>query len=355
MNRPGEAPPRDLSRTVLAVLLLVVLIGGALWIVRPFVMPTVWASMLVVATWPLLLRLERIFGGRRGAAATGMTVALILVLLVPLSLAIGAVVANADDVSAKVEELKSYQVPPPPHFLEKVPLVGERLVARWREAQAGGPGYLTAKLSPFLSGAVRWLIASAGSAGRLTVDLLITVVVAAILYVNGDRAAKGLSMFATRLIGKRGDHVVRLGGQAIRGVALGVVVTALAQGAAAGLGLLVVGIPYPLALTALCFVLAVAQIGPLPVLLPAVIWTWWDRGTVWGVGFLVWSVLVGLINNFLQPVLIKRGADLPMLLIFVGVVGGLVSAGIVGIFVGPVLLAVTYTLLVDWVREARAE
>jgi predicted PurR-regulated permease PerM len=350
-----EAPPRDLSRTVLAVLLLVVLIGGALWIVRPFVMPTVWATMLVVATWPLLLRLERLFGGRRTAAAAAMTAALILVVLVPLSLAIGAVVANADDVATKVEELKSYQVPPPPNFLAKVPLAGERLVAAWREAEAGGPGYLTAKLSPFLSNAVRWLIASAGSAGRLTVDLLITIIVSAILYVNGERTAKGLALFATRLMGPRGEHVVRLGGQAIRGIALGVVVTALAQGGAAGLGLFVAGIPYSLVLTAFCFVLSVAQIGPVPVLLPAVLWTYWDKGSVWGTGLLIWSVFVGLINNFLQPILIKRGADLPMLLVFVGVIGGLVSSGIVGIFVGPVLLAVIYTLMVDWVSERRAE
>jgi len=350
-----DAPPRDLSRTLLAVLLLVVLIGGALWIVRPFVMPTVWATMLVVATWPLLLRLERLFGGRRGAAAATMTVALVLVLLVPLTLAVGAVVANADDVATKVEELKSYQVPPPPHFVEKVPMIGARLVARWHEAEAGGPGYLTAKLSPFLGGAVRWLISSAGSAGRITVDLLITIIVAAILYVNGEHAARGLALFATRLMGERGDNVVRLSGQAIRGVALGIVVTALAQGGAAGLGLLVAGIPYSLVLTVLCFVLAVAQIGPVPVLLPAVIWTYWDRGSVWGTGLLIWSIFVGLINNFLQPILIKRGADLPMLLIFVGVVGGLVSFGILGIFVGPVLLAVTYTLLADWVREARVE
>ncbi len=145
-----------------------------------------------------------------------------------------------------------------------------------------------------------------------------------------------------------------LAGQAIRAVALGVVVTALAQTVLAGLGLAVAGIPFAGLLTGVILLFCIAQIGPLPVLVPAVIWLFWSDQTGWGTALLIWTVGVGTMDNVLRPFLIRRGADLPMLLIFSGVIGGLIAFGIVGLFVGPVVLAVTYTLLKDWVGERDA-
>jgi predicted PurR-regulated permease PerM len=143
--------------------------------------------------------------------------------------------------------------------------------------------------------------------------------------------------------------VVVLAGQAVRGVALGVIGTALIQSSLAGLGLLVSGVPYPGIVTALVFVLCVAQMGPLLVMLPVCGWLYWSGDTAWAAGLLVWSVVVGLLDNVLRPLLIRKGADLPLLLIFAGVIGGLIAFGLIGLFIGPILLAVTYTLLVDWV------
>jgi predicted PurR-regulated permease PerM len=144
---------------------------------------------------------------------------------------------------------------------------------------------------------------------------------------------------------------VVLAGQAIRAVALGVVVTAIVQSAAAGIGLAVVGIPYAAVLTAIIFILCIAQLGPLLVLAPAVGWLYWSGDAVWGSVLLVWTLLVGALDNVLRPILIKRGADLPLLLIFAGVIGGLVGLGIIGLFVGPVILAVTYRLLESWIAD----
>jgi len=145
--------------------------------------------------------------------------------------------------------------------------------------------------------------------------------------------------------------VVVLAGQAIRAVALGVVVTALAQTILAGLGLAVAGIPFAGLLTGVILLLCIAQIGPILVLVPAVAWLFWNDQTAWGTALLVWTVGVGVMDNILRPFLIRRGADLPMLLIFAGVIGGLLAFGIVGLFVGPVVLAVTYTLLKDWMGD----
>ena len=150
--------------------------------------------------------------------------------------------------------------------------------------------------------------------------------------------------FFRRLAGARGEGAVELAGKAVRAVALGVVVTALVQTTLAGVGLAVAGIPHAGLLTAIVLVLCIAQVGPLLVMAGAVIWLYATGSSVWGTVLLVWSVGVVSIDNILRPVLIKKGADLPLLLIFAGVIGGLISFGVVGLFIGPAVLAVAYTL-----------
>jgi len=160
--------------------------------------------------------------------------------------------------------------------------------------------------------------------------------------------------FARRLAGERGEHLTHLAGQAIRAVALGVIVTAFAQAVLAGIGLYAAGVPFAGFLTALAFVLAVAQVGAGPILILAIGWLYWKESTWIATAFLVWSLLVMTVDNVLRPILIQRGANLPLLLIFAGVVGGLLAFGAIGLFVGPVILAIAYTLLVGWVQEYRS-
>jgi predicted PurR-regulated permease PerM len=185
------------------------------------------------------------------------------------------------------------------------------------------------------------------------VQFIVTVVMCAVLYSGGESWAAWVRRFSRRLAGERGDRVTVLAGQAIRGVALGVVVTAVLQSVLGGIGLAIAGVPFAPVLTAVMFVFCIAQLGPILVLLAATAWVYATVGTGWGTFMLVWSLVVGLMDNFVRPALIKRGADLPFLLIFSGVVGGLMAFGLVGIFVGPVVLAVAYTLLDDWISEEK--
>ena len=157
--------------------------------------------------------------------------------------------------------------------------------------------------------------------------------------------------FGRRLAGDRGEMVVRLAGQAIRGVALGVVVTAVAQSVLGGIGLRVVGMPFASVLTAVMFILCLIQIGPGLVLVPAVIWMYYSGDAIWATVLLAFTVVAGTMDGFLRPFLIRKGADLPLLLIFAGVIGGLVAFGMLGIFVGPTLLATAYTLLQAWMAD----
>jgi len=174
------------------------------------------------------------------------------------------------------------------------------------------------------------------------------------MYAGGETAAAGIRKFARRFAGQRGEDVVLLASRAIRGVALGVVVTALVQAFLGGIGVAIAGVPFASVLTAAMLLLCLAQVGPTLVLLPATLWTFYTGDNVWGTVLAIWTVIVGTIDNFIRPVLIKQGADLPLLLIFAGVIGGLVSMGLLGIFVGPVVLAVAYTLAEAWVNEQPA-
>jgi len=234
-----------------------------------------------------MLRVESMLWGRRGLAVAVMTLLMLLGFIVPLALALLTIVTHAHDIVDWVESLAT---------------------------------------------------------------LLLVVLFAAILYASGETAAGAARRFARRLAGARGEHSARLAAQAIRSVALGIVVTALMQAVLAAAGLFVVGVPFPGMLTALVFLLCVAQIGAGPVMFLAVFWTYWSGASGWGTALLVWSLFVLSLDNVVRPILIRKGADLPLLLVFVSVAGGLLAFGVVGIVVGPAVLAVAYSLLADWIN-----
>jgi len=342
---------RDLTLTVLAVLFLVGLIGTSVWVLRPFLGALAWATMIVVATWPLMLWVEKAVGNRRWLAATIMTLIPLVLVIVPLTAAIRTIVVNVNTIGNWIRALSEFQVPAPPTWLAGLPFVGDNATQLWQEVATEGVDVLTTKLAPYAGAFTRHFASEIGSFGVVFVQFLLTVVIAAILYAGGEHAAVWVRRFGARLAGHRGEHMVVLSAQAIRGVALGVVVTALVQALIGGIGLAIARVPFAAVLTALMFMLAVAQIGAAPVMVVAVIWLYWTGAAGWGTFLLVVTIVVGTLDNFLRPILIKKGADLPLLLIFAGVIGGLIGFGLLGIFVGPMVLAVTYTLLRAWIED----
>jgi predicted PurR-regulated permease PerM len=342
---------RDLPQTLLAILFIGGLIGASLWILWPFLGAVVWATLIVVATWPIMVAVEARLWGRRGLAVAAMSFALLSALVLPFALAIGTIVVNVDAIVGWAKSLATVKMPPPPTWIAQLPFVGEYAVRAWNQVAAAGGDELAARAAPYLGDVTRWFAAQAGSVGMVIVHSLLTVVIAAILYTHGERVAAGLGCFASRLAGSHGENAVQLAGQAIRGVALGVIVTALLQSALGGIGLAMTGVPFPVILTVVMFVLAIAQLGAPLVLVPAVGWLYWNGSSGWGTFLLLWTVVVSTMDNFVRPLLIRKGADLPLLLIFAGVVGGLIAFGLIGIFVGPVVLAIAYTLLRAWVSD----
>ncbi|HQZ15345.1 MAG TPA: AI-2E family transporter YdiK [Vicinamibacteria bacterium] len=350
MTSPGEIR-QDLARTTLAVICLVLLIVGSLWVLRPFLAATIWATMLVVATWPILESVEARLGHRRAPAVALMTVGLVFLLVLPLWLAFDTISGHRGEVSEMAKRLADSGLPKAPEWVAKVPFVGTRLAATLDEWAAAGPAGLEASLRPYASDAARWAVSGAGSLGGTLVQLVLVVLLSTVMYSSGEAGARGMRRFGRRLAGQRGEDSIILAGKAIRGVALGVGVTAVVQTVLGGIGLAVAGVPFASVLSAVMLILCIAQIGPSLILFPSVAWMYWMGDDGWATFLLVWSVIVAALDNVLRPVLIKKGADLPLLLIFGGVVGGLLGFGLIGIFVGPVILAVSYTLVGHWVDE----
>lgn len=352
-SRASEAG-HDVARSTLAVAFIALLIAGSLRVLAPFLGALIWATTIVVATWPVMKRLESIFGGRRGPAVVSMTLAIVAVLIVPLAAGINAIFGLGDEARALIARLRDSVIPDAPAWLAGLPIVGERAASEWN-AYAGVPlGSLVASLEPYLRQVAAWFAHQAGGLALVLLHFLLIAILCAVLYSDGENWAGWMRRFGRRLAGARGDRMVVLAGQAIRGVAMGVVITALLQTVLSGIGLAVVGVPFAGVLTAVIFVFCIAQLGPLIVMLGATAWAFHALGSGWGTLLLAWSIIVGVMDNFVRPVLIKRGADLSLLLIFAGVIGGLMAFGVVGIFVGPVVLAVAYTLLDEWVHEAAA-
>jgi predicted PurR-regulated permease PerM len=347
---PTPVVLRDVPRTVLGVLLIGVLIVASFWVLRPFLLSLIWAAMIAVATWPLMLKMEARLR-RRWLALAVMSLAMLVVFVAPVVLMIQTLADNADTITDWVHTVSTSAIPPPPQWVQNIPLVGDKIAAGWMTIAEAGKGALAARVAPYAADAAKWLAHAAGSIGMLGVQLILTLVIAVILYSHGETARNGLIRFGRRLAGESGERVVLLAGASIRAVALGVVVTALAQTVLGGLGMAIAGIPFAGLLTAVILLFCIAQVGPMIVLIPAVVWLFWDDQTGWGIALLVWSLVVGTMDNFLRPYLIRKGADLPLLLIFAGVIGGLIAFGIIGLFVGPVVLAVAYTLLVQWMNE----
>jgi predicted PurR-regulated permease PerM len=282
-----------------------------------------------------------------------MTLVALAAFIAPLVATVSTLIDAADRSPAVLRDFIESGLGPPPEWVADVPFAGERIAAKWQQLSAGGQEALVEFLRPYAKSAATAALALTGSLGGLLLHVLLTLIIAAILYAQGEIAAGGVLALARRIGGDRGAGVVVLAGQAVRSVALGVIVTALVQSALAGLGLWICGIPHPGVLTAIAFVLGVAQLGPFLVLAPAVAWLFWNGEPSWAVVLLIWSIPVIALDNVLRPILIKRGVALPMLLIIAGVIGGLIGFGVIGLFVGPVILAATYTLMGAWIAETQ--
>ncbi|HYG90589.1 MAG TPA: AI-2E family transporter [Azospirillum sp.] len=347
----SDAPERhEMSyvRKALVLSLMLVLVVGCFVVLRPFIAAILWAVILTFSTWPLHRRIERALGGRTTLAAAAMTLMIMLLFVGPLVILGVKLSENVLRLFEAVHTAMDRGLTPPPDWLSGVPILGDRLQEAWRAAATGGAD-LRALLQPHLERIRDWVLASGEALLSGTSLIVVSVLIAFFLYRDGRDAVRRLHNVMGRLAGAQAQRSLGVAADTINGVVRGVLGTALVQAIGAAAGYWIAGIPGAFLLGFVTFFLTLVPMGPAVIWVPAALWLAGQGNTGLALFLVVWvGVLVGNLDSILRPILIGRSSDLPFIVIFLGIVGGLVAFGLIGIFLGPTLLAVAYGLIREW-------
>jgi predicted PurR-regulated permease PerM len=344
---PDELP-RKVAETAIRIGVLALLLFWCFQIVQPFIVTTAWGAIIAVAIHPAYRALVGLLGGRRRLAAILLSVSFLVLLLVPTVVLTKLLVEN---ITTLAEDFRRGQIviPPPPEGVIDWPVIGDFISRIWSLASTN-LSEAVKLLQPQIKALGIWLLDVAASAGIGLIMFVIAFVVAGLFLAHSagsHRLAHGISK---RLAGERGDDFANLAEATIRSVARGVLGVAVIQALLAGLGFIVAGVPGAGIWTLLCLISAVVQIGVGPIVIPAIIYVFATGNTITAVAFLVWGVLIMVLDNVLKPMFMGRGVDVPMLVIFLGAVGGMLLSGIVGLFIGAIVLALGYKLFQTWLN-----
>lgn len=336
---------------LLVQILLLGLLGASLWVLAPFWSALFWAAVLSFASWPVMRLLTRVLGGRQALAAGLLTLLWTGVVAVPLVMLGFNLADHIKDITGLVRDLQLEGLPPAPAWLVDVPLLGERLVNFWQTLDQQGAA-LFATVQPYLGQVGNWLLARSARIGGGMVELALSLVLVFFFYRDGPRLAAFAESLLQRLIGDRAEHYLELVAGTVQRVVNGVIGTAAAQAILAWIGFSIAGIPGAMILGVLTFGFSLIMVPPL-IWGPAVAWLFWQGEVGMGIFLLVWGLFViSGVDNILKPYLISRGGNLPLIVVLLGVFGGILAFGFMGLFLGPTLLAVAYSLLSDWVSSS---
>ena len=337
---------------LLVQILLVALLGAGLWVMAPFISALLWGAILAFASWPLMRFLTRLLGGRETLAAGLLTMAWILIVALPLVWLGFNLADHIRDATAFVRDVQVDGLPDAPAWLGGIPFVGERLVNGWQSLDQQGAALL-ASIKPYFGQVGNWLLARSAQIGSGVLELTLSLVFVFFFYRDGPRLSAFVLRLLNRLIGERAEYYLDLVAGTVQRVVNGVIGTAAAQALLALIGFLIAGVPGALVLGIVTFLLSLIPMGPPLVWIPATAWLAWKGDYTYAVFLGVWGTfIISGVDNVLKPYLISRGGNLPLVIVLLGVFGGLLAFGFIGLFIGPTLLAVGYSLLLDWSRNA---
>ncbi len=335
---------------IASITLIALLIMGCFLILQPFFSAILWAIILSFSTWPIYLRLEKTMAGKKALASALMVLIIAMILIFPLIL-LGA--SFADNISALLDmarQLLKQGLPEPPVWIKQLPMIGSALYAKW-QAMAGSSVQLTKILMQYLLPLRSWALQIAAHLGEGILYLSLSVFIAFFFYRDGKLLSEKSVALATRMGGHEAANLLQIAGDTIKSVVYGILGTAVAQGFLAGIGFWLAGVPSPLLLGVLTCFLSLVPVGPPLIWIPAALWLFQQEQTGWAIFLAVWGVgVVSTVDNVLKPYFISKGSNLPFVLIFLGVFGGVLAFGLVGIFLGPTLIAIAYTLLQKWIN-----
>jgi predicted PurR-regulated permease PerM len=354
MSEASAQPVDDsyLNKVIEAVIrvgLVLLLLFWCFAILRPFIMPVVWGVILAVAVFPAYRWLTAKLAGREKLAAVIFVVLGLSVVLVPAVLFAGSLFESGQQI-ARQQDLDSIQVPAPPPEVKDWPLVGGSVYALWSQAsQSLEP--LVVKFAPQLRAAAMWFVGTIVGTGLAIAQSLLSIVIAGVMLVGASSGAQAATTVSARLAGASGERFTQMAARTIRSVAVGIVGVAFIQAGLIGVGMLAVGVPHAAVWSLLCLILAVLQLPPLLVVGPVIVYVFSYASTPIAVIFAIWEIAASMSDSFLKPILLARGVEVPMLVIFLGAIGGFMASGFIGLFIGAVVLSLGYELARAWIRE----
>jgi len=329
--------------------LVLLLLFWCFRIAQPFIQIFIWGIIIAIAVFPGYRWLKSVLGGRKKLSAVLVTLLLLIIIILPCVMFAASLVETAQKLSADFSE-GSLRIPAPPESIKSWPVVGQTFHSFWRLSSEN----LTAavgQIAPHLKSFGLWLLNSAAGAGFGIVSFMISILITGVLLANEERGAQMAKAVAIRLAGERGTELVNLSRATIRSVARGILGVALIQAILAGLGCLVVGVPGAGLWALLVLILAVVQLPTFIILAPIVVYVFYTTSMLPAILFAIWNVLVGGCDSFLKPLLMGRGVDVPMLVVFIGAIGGFLFNGIIGLFLGAIILSLGFKLFELWLDE----
>ena len=347
--RSGE----DFIQLAIRLGLLVFLVYWTFVLIRPFVPILAWSIVLAVALYPVFNLLSRLLGGRPRLAAATLTVINLGIVIGPATWLGLSAVEGVKDLAANLSA-GNLVVPSPPEGVKNWPLIGPQLYEHWSQASSNIRAALR-EVAPYLKPLAGVLLGLAGNAGVGTLKFLLSVALAGFLFPYGSQLVAAGRDFLYRIVPEQSEHFLELGGATIRAVSQGVIGVAIVQSLLAGIGLKLAGIPSAGLLAFAVLILTIVQIGAAIVMFPVIIWIWTDKDFTTALLLTLFLVLVGLLDNILKPLVMGRGLTTPTLVIFIGVIGGTLAHGIIGLFIGPIILSLAWELTVAWIRADRAK
>lgn len=318
-------------------------------IIQPFIMPVAWGIIIAVAVEPLVGKIAKMLGGRRKSASVLFSLVVIAALVIPSFMLVSSSIDTVQSVATSLEN-DTLKVPPPPAGVEEWPVIGSSLYKSWSLASTNLESALH-KFAPQLKAAGGALLGKVGGGIKAVFMFIISVAIAGALLATAGKGTTVMSRIVSRFAGDKGPEIMTLATATIRGVMQGVIGVAVIQAVLSAIGMLLVGVPAAGLWAGLVMILAIIQLPPIIVLGPIAAWVFTFADTMPAVIFLIWALLVSGCDGFLKPILMGRGVDAPMLVILIGALGGMMLSGIIGLFVGAVVVAITYTLFMAWVAE----
>lgn len=322
-------------------------------IVQPFIISIIWGVIIAVAIYPLYQRLSAALGGRQVLPASLCTLFFLIILIVPTIILTGTLVESIELLIQNFGN-NTLIIPPPPENIESWPFIGAPLTNFWSLASENLEAALN-QLAPYLTVIGSWLLASATGTGLGILQFIAAILISGFLLAQAKSGQQYILLIITRFAGerRRGEKIIDLTYATIQSVTLGILGVATIQSILAGLGFIVAGVPAAGLWALLCLILSVIQVGIALVTTPIIIYMFYSADTFTAVGLLIWCIPVTFIDTFLKPILLSRGVETPMLVIFLGAIGGFLESGIVGLFIGAVVFSLSYVLFMFWVKEGK--